>query len=365
MLGELPTRLRSLRVETHGWIDVDRWGLASERARGVLAHRLPARADPPMRRDSINVRSWMELGPEAWTKTIIDVWPARLGVRSTNERVSTVTGRGSFRRADGDASWSDDGGGVKVTDGSRMMMSLSSSWVVSRRWTSDAMQRDLLDPSISVLGRSGARIRVTPQPESRSRLRHVFAGDGHELVVDRATGMTLAVTSVLDGIAFQHDEVTDLEIDAPVAPALTEVPPGAETVPVTQGSRTLEEIAAVAGLPLLAPTWLPPGYSFQSGGVYVRSDVPEVTLTYSRERREFISLFEWPESQPRGESGYVWERIDRGPRTVLISDLSDRVGERVAQIALDGTWVTITATLPASELLDLAFSLERVNPSDS
>ena len=99
--------------------------------------------------------------------------------------------------------------------------------------------------------------------------------------------MTLAATRVLDGIAFQHDEVTDLEIDAPVAPALTEIPPGAETVPVTQGSRTLEEIAAVAGLPLLAPTWLPPEYSFQSGGVYVRSDVPEVTLTFSRDRREF------------------------------------------------------------------------------
>ncbi len=298
MRRELPTRLRSLRVETHGWIDVDRWGLASERARGVLAHRLPARADPPMRRDSINVRSWMELGPEAWTKTIIDVWPARW--RQEYERTSFDGDRSRFVSArDGDASWSDDGGGVKVTDGSRMMMSLSSSWVVSRRWTSDAMQRDLLDPSISVLGRSGARIRVTPQPESRSRLRHVFAGDGHELVVDRATGMTLAVTSVLDGIAFQHDEVTDLEIDAPVAPALTEVPPGAETVPVTQGSRTLEEIAAVAGLPLLAPTWLPPGYSFQSGGVYVRSDVPEVTLTYSRERREFISLSNGP-SRNRG-----------------------------------------------------------------
>ena len=351
-----------MRVETRGWIDVDRSMLASERARGVLAHRLPAPADAPMRRDEINVRSWMELGPEAWTTTIIDVWPARW--RQEYERTSFDGDRSRFVSAhEGDAYWFDHGDGAKVTDGNRVRTSLSSSWVVSRRWTSDAMQRDLLDVSSSVLGRSGARIRVTPQPESRSRLRHVFAGDAHEIVVDLATGMTLAVTSVIDGVEFQHDEVTDLEIDAPIAPALTEVPSGAETVPVTQGPRTLEEIAAAAGLPLLAPTWLPPEYTFQSGGAHVRNDVPDATLNFSRERREFISLFEWPESQPRGESGYQWERVQRGPRTVLISDLSDRVGERVAQTTLDGTWVTITATLPASELLDIAFSLERVSPS--
>ena len=42
-------------------------------------------------------------------------------------------------------------------------------------------------------------------------------GDAHEIVVDLVTGITLAVTSVMDGIEFHHDEVTDLEIDAPVA----------------------------------------------------------------------------------------------------------------------------------------------------
>ena len=42
-----------------------------------------------------------------------------------------------------------------------------------------------------------------------------------------------------------------------LVPALTEVPPGAETVPVTQGHRTLEELAVAVGLTLMAPTWLP------------------------------------------------------------------------------------------------------------
>jgi len=356
---ELPTRLRSLRVETHGWIDVDRWSLASDRARGLLAHRLPARADAPVRREVSNVRSWMEFGPDAWTGTFIELWPARWReereqTQFDDERSRVVSAR------DGDAYWSDHGEGPTVTDASQLRMSLSAAWVVSRRWTSDVMQRDLLDASSSVLGRPGARIRVAPQPESRWRLRHMFVGEAHELIVDLATGMTLAVTSVIDGTAFQHDEVTDLEIDAPVVPALTEVPPGAEVVPASQGHRTLEELAAAAGLPLLAPTWLPPEYSFQSGGLYVKDEVPEAALTFSRDRREFISLYEWPESQARGEGGYVWERVERAGRTVLISDVSDRVGERVAQITLDGTWATINASLSAPDLLDIAFSLERV-----
>ena len=115
---ELPTRLRSVRVETRGWTDVDRSMLASERARGVLAHRLPAPADVPMRRDEINVRSWMELGPEAWTTTIIDVWSARW--RQEYERTSFDGARSRFVSAhEGDAYWFDHGDGAKVTVGNR------------------------------------------------------------------------------------------------------------------------------------------------------------------------------------------------------------------------------------------------------
>ena len=356
---ELPTRLRSLRVETRGSTDIDRSSLASERARVLLAHRLPVRADAPVRHDDARVRSWMEFGPDAFTETMIEVWPARW--REEHERTRFDGHRSRIVSArDRDTYWFDQGDGVKVTDGSKMRMSLSGAWVVSRRWTIGAMQRELLDASSSVLGRSCARIRVTPEPESKWRLRHVFIGDAHEITVDLATGMTLAATRLIDGAPFQDDEVTDLEIDAPVDSALTETPPGAEPVPVSQGSRTIEEIAEAAELTVLAPTWLPAEYSFQSGGVYVRDDVPQVSLVFSRDRREFVQLFEWPESHPRGEGDYVWERVVRGSRPGLISDLSDQVGERVAQVTLDGTWVNILASLPAPDLLDLAFSLERV-----
>ena len=287
----------------------------------------------------------------------------RAGVRNTNATGFSGDRSPFVSARDGDTYWFDQGDGVKVTDGSKMRTSLSSAWVVSRRWTIGAMERELLDASISVLGRSCARIRVTPEPESKWRLRHVFIGDVHEITVDLATGLTLAATGMIDGAAFHDDEVTDLEVDAPVADALTEVPPDAETVPVSQGSRTLEEIAAAAGLTVLAPTWLPAEYSFQSGGVYVRDDVPQVSLTFSRDRREFDQLFEWPESQPRGEGDYVWERVERGSRTVLISDLSDRVGERVVQVTLEDTWVNIIATAFRTRTpRRLAFSLERVIP---
>jgi hypothetical protein len=303
----------------------------------------------------------MEFGPDAWAETMIEVWPARWREEREHTRFDGYGSRLVSAR-DGDTYWFDQGDGAKVTDGNSMRTSLSSAWVVSRRWTIDAMQRELLDASSSVVGRSCARIRVAPQPESKWRLRHVFIGDAHEITVDLATGMTLAATCLIDGAAFQDDEVTDLEIDAPIGAALTEAPPDAEAVPASQGSRTIDEIAATAELTVLAPTWLPPEYSFQSGGVYVRNDVPQVSLVFSRDRREFVQLLEWPESRPHGEGDYVWERVERGSRTVLISDLGDRVGERVAQVTLEGTWVNIITSLPAPDLLDLAFSLERVIP---
>ena len=192
---ELPTRLRSLRVETRGWTDIDRSSLASERSRVLLAYRRPVRV--PTRRFGVPtpacVRGWSSVrmhGPRRSSRC------GRRARRQEREQTSFDGDRSRFVSArDGDTYWFDQGDGVKVTDGSKMMMSLSSSWVVSRRWTSDAMQRELLDVSSSVLGRSGVRIRVTPRPESKWRLRHVFIGDAHEITVDLATGMTLAVTS--------------------------------------------------------------------------------------------------------------------------------------------------------------------------
>jgi hypothetical protein len=44
----------------------------------------------------------------------------------------------------------------------------------------------------------------------------------------------------------------------------------------------------------------------------------------------------------------------------MISDSSDKSGQRVAHTTLAGTWVIIYASLSAPELLDIAFSLEAV-----
>jgi hypothetical protein len=45
---------------------------------------------------------------------------------------------------------------------------------------------------------------------------------------------------------------------------------------------------------------------------------------------------------------------------VLISDRSDQPGLRVARTAVNGTQATLRASLPAADLLDIAFSLEPV-----
>jgi hypothetical protein len=358
---ELPTWLRSLRVETKGWSDHEMHSLASDRARGLLVRRIRRSADAPARRSETRTRSWMEFGDGAWEEGFIGLWPARWREEhewtSADGKVSRlVSGR------DGDAYWWDHGDGAKVTDARRLRPGLASAWVVGRRWARVPAQRDLVDVTTSVLGRSVARIRVTPDRRAKLDAGPLYAGDAHEITVDTANGMTLAVTSFVDGAPFQHHEVTELEVDAAIAPALTEAPRDAEAVPPSQSFRNVQEVAAATQLTLLAPTWLPPGYAFQTGGVHIRDGVPSASVHFSRERKDFVSVYEFPESMPRGDDVYEWERVERGARTVLISDLGDQPGQRVAHTVLNGTMAVIHAALPAADLLELAFSLEVVSP---
>jgi hypothetical protein len=355
----LPERVRSLRVETKGWTDFDLSWLASDRARGLLVERVPRRSNSPERRSESRARSWMEFGADGWGDRFIEVWPARWRqeVERTEPDVAVVT-RVSGR--DGDSYWTDDGDGVNVFDARELHASLVSAWVVGRRWVGERVQREVLDVSESVLGRPAMRVRLSSEPGVHWDAGPYFAGDLHEILVDVTTGMTLGVSAVVDGRVFHHDEVVDLEIDAPVAAALTEVPEGAEARSVSQRFRAVEEVAAEAQLVLLAPRWLPPEYSFQTGSASVRDGVPQATLVFSRDRREFIQLFESPESRDRGEDTYVWERVKRGSRIVMISDGSDQPGQRVAYAVVGGTVAVIYAPLDAVELLDLAFSLEPV-----
>ena len=53
-------------------------------------------------------------------------------------------------------------------------------------------------------------------------------------------------------------------------------------------------------------------------------------------------------------------RLERKGRTVQITDLGDEPGERIAHTTLGGTMAVIYASVPAPELLEIAFSLEVV-----
>jgi hypothetical protein len=231
---------------------------------------------------------------------------------------------------------------------------------VGTAWTTAPARLELLGAS-SIVGRSGVCVRITPLSGTR-RVAGVFSsGDEHEIVVDDAFGLTLSVTSFVDGTAFPYNEVVDLEVNAEIPPEITAPPAHAEVVPPTQGHRSPRDVADAAELSVFAPAWLPPDYTFQTGAARVDKDgIASVDLTFSKDRREFIQLWEYPDSPLPAELD-AWEQVVRGDRRTVISDVSDATGTRIAITSLDGTCVTIYAALPAVELLDVAFSLERVS----
>jgi hypothetical protein len=293
----------------------------------------------------------MEFGDDGWDHPGIGVWPQRWReeyerTESNGEVFGFVAGR------DGDSYWRDHGDGVKVSDARNIKTSLVTGWVPGTLWVRAPARRDLVDVSEAVLGRAAARVRIIPE-RSGWAAGPFYAGDEHEIAVDLATGLTLAITSTVDGAVFHRDEVTEFETNPTIASALTATPADAAPVPASQHFESVEEVAAATPLSLLAPRWLPPEDTFQSGGVYLRDGVPEAMLVFSRDRRAFISLYEWPESQAQtlDDEVYEWDHVERESRTVFISDQGDQPGQRVAHTTLDGTWVTIDAPLTGSELL--------------
>jgi hypothetical protein len=121
-------------------------------------------------------------------------------------------------------------------------------------------------------------------------------------------------------VAFDHD----------VAPELTAAPADAELVPVSRGFREPRDVGAAAQFPLLAPTWLPANFTFDTGSARDDDDAFHASLIFSRDRREFVTVYQQPESQTVGEEVYESQRVERGPRAVMITDLGDKPGERIA-----------------------------------
>jgi hypothetical protein len=218
----------------------------------------------------------------------------------------------------------------------------------------------------SVIGKDAVRVRLVPDEDARRPAFPFGAGDSHDLVVDAETGVTLALTSFVDGKPFQHHEVTDLELNAVVPDALTAVPPGAEAFVARPPLGGPGDLAATADLQVLSPTWVPEGFMFDARGSHVdRRNPASVQVIFERERREFVTIFEAPASEPLRDGVYDMEEVRRGDRAVAITDVSDAAGMRWATAERAGTRAIIHCSLPANELLDLAFSLEVVTPTRS
>ena len=124
------------------------------------------------------------------------------------------------------------------------------------------------------------------------------------------------------------------------------------------------DLAVTADLQVLVPTRVPDGFVFDVRGSNVdRRNAASVQVIFTRERREFVNIFEVPASEPLQEGVYEMEEVRRGDRTVSITDVSDAVGMRWATTERARTRAIIHCSLPADELLDLAFSLEVVTPT--
>ncbi len=304
----------------------------------------------------------MELTPEAWKHPFFDVLPGRWREEIQATGPDGVITR-SVRAHDEGSFWSDDSQGAKATSGRTVQTSLMCGWVVGTRWTTEPAQLEVLG-GLSMLGRWGVQVRMVLRAEAGRSVAFRY-GDSRELLVDSATGMTLTVTDVLDAEPFRHREVVTIEPDAEFAADLTAVLEGAERVTPSPSRKRIEEprdMAAAAALVVLSPSWLPPGYVFETGSPRADdgSDAPRASLFFSRDRRDFVTIREVPDAEPLRQV-YEWERVERGTRTVLITDRSDASGTRVAETALAGTRAIIRAPLPADDLLELAFSLEVVH----
>jgi hypothetical protein len=350
----LPERLRSLRVSTEGWFDDELTAVASARARKVQARLRPGAHPRPPRRSSERATSWFVFGgAEAWSQPGIGIWPGRWREELEFEGPTRPTMRRISGR-DGDAYWWEHGAETHVTDARRLRSSLASGWVVGRSWTRPNHARQVVGRTTH-LDRAIVRLRVTPEQGAALGPGPLHAGDAHELAIDVATGLTVALTNFVDDQPFQHHEVTELELDPVVAPELTAAPAGAIAVPPSAGNRSIEEIAADTDLAVFRATWLPDGFAYQAGAAY-GGEYPHVSITYARGGREFVSLHASP-AEPIPDDRYEWIMVQRGSRTVAITDVGDTPGERIAHTTLDGTRIVVVSSVPADQLLDIAFSL--------
>jgi hypothetical protein len=354
----IPERVHSVYVETRGWVDHALSRDAHDRAWRLVARRQPAASDATGARVESSARAWYVLSGESWNMPRIGVWPTRWReeFHSADDRTAHVHGR------DGRVLWWREGDGYR-SDDRDVRMSLRCAWVVATAWTTaraglEAIGRDV------VIGKETVRVRMVPDEEAQRPAFPFSAGDVHELAVDAETGATLSLTSFVDGNPFRHQEVVDLELNTVVPDELTAVPVGTEAFVPRPPLRGPGDLAATADLQVVSPAWVPAGFEFDTRGSNVdRRNPAWVQVIFTRQRREFVNIFEMPASEAVDDSTYTVEEVQRGDRTVSITDASDAVGTRYAIAELAGTRVSIHCSLPADELLDLAFSLEVVAPT--
>ncbi|MFI5047308.1 MAG: hypothetical protein ACHQIG_09620 [Acidimicrobiia bacterium] len=360
---ELPTRLRSLYVETERRTD-DAWmQVASNLAHGTLVHG-PDPSTQLTRRSSMESRTWMELGHAAWSHKfrVMGVQPARW---RNEARFHWADGRVEeiVIGCDGDVGWERDAEGAEfwTSHGG----SLRDWWVLNLLWVDAPVERELLDATSEVLGRTCAQVHIRSRPgRFRMWAPGPYIGGEHVLSIDLAMGMTLAIRSFNEGVEFETHDVVALEIDPAIDPSLTRVPAGSRPRaerPTYADESALAEV--VDAFTLMAPARLPDGYAFHLAYPDPAPDgKARATIVYTLDRRRPLHVHEHEAAPGRLPDVEGWTRIERGDRTALISDATAAEGTRLAATSVRGTHVFLSGELSADEMLDVAFSLEPVRP---
>lgn len=351
--------LQSLYVETEGWAEFPLARVASERHQRLLVTHPTDVPLEPVGRTTRRVRTWMAFDTDRAEHPFVGVVPlrSREELELTDLGGTTTT---SVSATNGVTRWWQHGDRIEQSDGRTSIGSLHSAWVVGRQWLGEDVSVELVEET-EVRDRRCARVRVTTSRQYWAP-GPLTAGDAHLLDIDLETGLTLAITNLLDGEAFEHHEAVTLWLDVAVDAALTDPPQDAVARSPSVSYRDVRDVAAAAkGLALVAPTWLPKGYTFGTAGARGEDDgEAHAVLYYRREGRPTVTIMERPAPAqlPGTRDELTW--IERGDRRVGVSDVSYEPGVRIASAVVAGTLVTLRADLSAAELLDIAFSLQPV-----
>jgi outer membrane lipoprotein-sorting protein len=192
------------------------------------------------------------------------------------------------------------------------------------------------------------------------------------LWLDRATGFALKRERYnVDGKLISGTEFTSVQFKAAIPPDIFAVPSGWETSEKGgSGERySLIDLARHLGFPVVAPSYLPPGYVLQGGYAEQRGEHKRLTaaLRYTDGLR-VLSIYQRPHQEHEGDRGRGGDRPegdsdkerggDADRHHLDAGKVADHGGEKVLRHFSKARVVVVVGDLTADQLTRIAASLD-------